>query len=141
MRSHALRLYVAAATMLVFFILWTVIAAKPWASAATRHGVDPRLAALDRRQRRLEHEARLVRQTLDRRWREYRSHLRRREAQIRRLDRRHAQQVAAAAQAASASAPTPVASSARVVTLPPAVRVVTLPPSTPPSTGTGSSRP
>ncbi len=142
MTSHISRLYVAAVSILVFFVLWAVIAAKPWADAATRHTVDPRLAALDRRQRRLEHEARLVRQTLDRRWHEYRSRLRRREAQIRRLNRRHAQEVAAAAQAAAAYVPTAVASSgARVVTLPPAVKVVTLPPAAAPSTSSGSSRP
>jgi hypothetical protein len=128
--------------MLVFFVLWAVIAAKPWATAATRPGVDPRLATLNRRQRRLEHEARLVKQTLDRRWHAYRVRLKRREAQIRRLQRRHAQEVAAAAQSASAYVPTAVASSgARVVTLPPAVKVVTLPPAASPSTGSGSSRP
>ena len=142
MKSYVLRVYVAAVTILVFFVLWAVIAAKPWADAATRHTLDPKLAALDRRQRRLEEEARLVKQTLDRRWSEYRSRLRRREAQIRRLKHRHAQQVAAAAQGSSAYVPTPVASlGARVVTLPPAVRVVTLPPATAPSTGSGSSHP
>jgi len=142
MKSHVLRLYVAAGTMLVFFVLWAVIATKPWADAATRHGVDPRLAALDRRQRRLEREARLVKRTLDRRWREYRSRLRRREAHIRRLDQRHAREVAAAAQSASAYVPASAApSGARVVTLPPRVKVVTLPPAASASTGSGSSHP
>jgi len=78
MKSNVLRFYVAAVTMLVFFVLWAVIAAKPWASAATHPGADPRVAALERRQRRLDREARLVKQTLDRRWREYRARLRRR---------------------------------------------------------------
>ncbi len=144
MKSHVVQLYVAAIAILVFFVLWAVVAARPWATAATRPGLDPRLVALDRRQRRLEHEARLVKQALDRRWREYRARLRRREAQIRMLERRHAQAVAAVAQAASAavtsSAPAPSAT-ASVVRLPPAVKVVTLPPAAAPSTSSGSSRP
>ena len=145
MKSHSLRLYVGAVTMLVFFVLWAVIAAKPWAKAATRPEKDPRLAALDRRQRRLEHEARLVKVALDRRWREYRARLQRREAQIRRLNRRHAEEVAAAAQVASSYAATVGSyggsAAARVVTLPPQVKVVTLPPATAPSTSSGSSHP
>jgi hypothetical protein len=143
MKSNVLRFYVAAVTMLVFFVLWAVIAAKPWASAATHPGADPRVAALERRQRRLDREARLVKQTLDRRWREYRARLRRREAEIRRLDRRHAQAVAAAARAASSyvASSAPASAAARVVTLPPSVKVVTLPPATAPSTSSGSSSP
>jgi Flp pilus assembly protein TadB len=144
MRSHVVRLYVAAVAIFVFFVLWAVIAAKPWAAGAAQPGVDPRLVALDRRQRRLEHESRLVKQALDRRWRAYRARLRRREAAIRSLDRRHAQEVAAAAQAASAhvASGAPVSSAAaRVVKLPPAVKVVTLPPAVAPSTSSGSSRP
>jgi hypothetical protein len=143
MTSNVVRFYIAAVTMLVFFVLWAVIASKPWASAASRPGVDPRLAALERRQRRLEHEAGLVKQTLDRRWHEYRAKLRRREAEIRRLNRRHAEAVAAAAQSASTyvSSSASTSSAARVVTLPPAVRVVTLPPAAAPSTSSGSSHP
>jgi riboflavin biosynthesis pyrimidine reductase len=142
MTSFALRLCVAAVTMLVFFVLWAVIAAKPWASAAAPQGRDPRLVALDRRQRRLTREARLVKRELDRRWHAYRLQLRRREARIRTLERRHAEQVVAAARLASAAssyaspaAAVPVASSgARVVALPPQVRVVTLPPAAAPAT-------
>jgi hypothetical protein len=145
MGSYVLRLYVFAATLLVFFVLWAVIAAKPWAKAAAGHSVpDPRLVALDRRQRRLQHETRLVKQELDRRWREYRLRLRRRQARIRTLERRHAEQVAAAARAASAApaySPGSAASAAQVVTLPPQVRVVTLPPAAAPATSSGSSHP
>lgn len=148
MSSHALRLYVFAVTLLVFFVLWAVIAARPWASAAGTHSRDQRLVALERRQRRLENEARVIRQRLDRRWREYRRRLHRREARIRMLERRHAQQVAAA-RLAGASATYPStgavgstgASAAQVVTLPPQVRVVTLPPAAAPATGSGSSHP
>jgi hypothetical protein len=150
MSSRVLRLYVFAATMLVFFVLWAVIATKPWARAASsRAAPDPRLAALDRRQHRLAREAGLVKQQLDRRWREYRQRLRLREVRIRTLEQRHAQQVAAAARAASATSSSAYSSvgapastaAAQVVTLPPQVRVVTLPPAAAPATSSGSSHP
>ncbi len=149
MGSRVLRLYIAAVTLLVFFVLWALIAARPWATTASRHALDPRLVALGRRQRRLQREAGVVKQTLDRRWREYRVRLRRREARIRLLERRHAEQVAAA-RAAAASTPSyastslvagPASSSARVVTLPPQVKVVNLPPASSPVTSSGSSHP
>jgi hypothetical protein len=144
-----LRLYVAGVTLLVFVVLWAAIAAKPWASTAARHGLDPRLAALNGRQHRLEREARLVKRTLDRRWRDYRRRLRQRQAQIHELERRHAAEVAAAARLAGAGstyAPASgttaaVSSAARVVTLPPQVKVVTLPPAAAPATSSGSSHP
>lgn len=149
MASRVLRLYVAAVTLLVFVVLWAVIAAKPWASTAVRHGLDPRLAALDGRQRRLEREARAVKRTLDRRWRDYRQRLLQRQAQIRKLERRHATEVAAAARlagtastyAAASGGAAAVSSTARVVTLPPQVKVVTLPPAAAPATSSGSSHP
>jgi hypothetical protein len=139
MTSHALRLYVAAVTLLVFFVLWAVIAAKPWAS--TGHaGLDPRLVALNHRQRRLELETRAVKQELDRRWRDYRRRLGKREALIHKLERRHAAQVAAARAAANAAAAYSAPSgapAAQVVAAAPQVRVVTLPP----ATSSGSSHP
>ncbi len=46
MRSHALRLYVFSITLLVFFVLWAVIAARPWAAA--RSVANPALKALAR---------------------------------------------------------------------------------------------
>lgn len=139
MTSHALRLYVASVTLLVFFVIWAVVAARPWASAG-KPAPDPRLVALNRRQRRLERETKAVKQEVDRRWREYRVRLRKREALIHRLERRHAAQVAAAkaaGAAAQASASISSAPAAQVVNLPPAVRVVTLPP----ATSSGSSHP
>jgi hypothetical protein len=142
MTSHALRLYVASVTLLAFFVLWAVIAAKPWAS--TGHtGPDPRLVALNRRQRRLERETRAVKQELNRRWLDYRRRLKTREALIHQLEHRHAAQVAAARAAASAAAVTyssagaSAAPAAQVVTAAPQVRVVTLPP----ATSSGSSHP
>lgn len=143
MSSHALRLYVASVTLLVFFVLWAVLAAKPWASSGRSAAPDPRLVALDRRQRRLEREAKVVKQELARRWREYRRRLRQREAKIRTLERRHAEQVAAARQAAAPTMHVPLstaASSAQAVIAPPQVRVVTLPAAAP-ATSSGSSHP
>lgn len=142
MTSHALRLYVAAVTLLVFFVLWAVVAAKPWASTGGKAAPDPRLVALNRRQRHLERETRIVRQQLDRRWREYRRRLHQREALIRKLERRHAAQVAAArAAAANAAVTYPAAAAAGApaaqVVAAPQVRVVTLPP----ATSSGSSHP
>lgn len=155
MKSHALRFYVVSVTLLVFFVLWAVVAARPWAAAkaATKPQLDPRLAALDRRERRLKRESAVVNRTLARRWDEYRRRLKAREARIRALQQAHARQVAAAAAAAARSsaaatpysaAPVgsaPAAASARVVTLPPTVKVVTLPPASAPATSSGSSHP
>jgi hypothetical protein len=141
--SRALRLHVVLVTLLVFVVLWAVVAARPWASTG-RSALDPRLAALERRQHRLAREARLVKRELDQRWNAYRQRLQRREAQIRTLERRHAAQLAAAAAAGAAATYTGVAgeaSGARVVTLPPQVRVVTLPPASSPATSSGSSHP
>ena len=133
MRSPALRLYVFSVTLLVFFVLWAVIAAKP---SAARSGASPALAA---RERHLRHEARVVEKTVHRRWAAYRRRLHAREAQIRALERRHAAELAAANAAASVAAYSAVPAS-RVVTLPPQVRVVTLPPAGA-STSSGSSHP
>jgi hypothetical protein len=139
---------VAAVTLLVFFVLWAAIAAKPWANAARRQGRDPRLVALDRRQRRLTREAQAVKRTLDRRWRDYRRQLRQREARIRTLERRHAEQLAAARVAGATSTYRPVgggapaaAPAARVVALPPQVKIVNVPPAAAPATSSGSSHP
>lgn len=141
MSSRTLRLYVAAVTLLVFFVLWAVVAAKPWASAGRHAAPDPRLVALGRRQHRLAREARLVKRELDRRWRDYRQRLRAREARIRTLERRHAAQLAAARAAAGSAQAYATAPAASVVTLAPQVRVVTLPPGSSPAASSGSSHP
>jgi hypothetical protein len=63
MASHTARLYVAAAALLTFFVLWAAIAAHPWRATAA----DPRLAQLAQRQRLLRREAVLVQRIVDRR--------------------------------------------------------------------------
>ncbi len=159
MKSHALRLYVVTVALLVFFVLWAVIAARPWAkAAASKPAIDPRLVRLDRRQQHLKREAKAVNRLLERRWAAYHRRLRAREALIHRLKQRHVQEVAAAraAQAQVGAVPvtyaaTPNAASAaqtgasaapaaRVVTLPPQVKVVNVP-APAAVTSSGSSHP
>jgi hypothetical protein len=94
MTNHVVRLYAAAAALAAFFLAWAGIAARPWVEPPR----DPRLAALVEREQRLQRDATLVQQVVDRRWAAYRATL--------------AQQQASAATA----------------TRSPSVRVVTLPP-------------
>jgi hypothetical protein len=122
--SHAGRLYALALTLVVFFLAWAVVAARPWAKAAP----DPRLQALAAREARLRHEAKLVNRLVTARWTAYRAALRLREQQIAAARARiaaaqlAAQRQAAAAQVAATAAPVSAAA--------PAVRVVNLPPLT-----------
>jgi hypothetical protein len=60
MTSHVGRLYVAAIAILVFFVVWAAVAAKPWRSTAP----DPRLQQLALRQQALKRETALVNQVL-----------------------------------------------------------------------------
>jgi hypothetical protein len=128
MTSHHGRLYALAASILLFFVVWAVIAARPWATtkAASR---DPQLVALAQREQRLRKEAGLVQQVVTRRYADYRKQfaaykvaLARRQAQIAAAKQAAAQQ---AAQLASVQQAAPAAASSsggvRVVTLPPLV--------------------
>lgn len=63
MTSPVVRLYAAASALTAFFLVWAGIAARPWAEPPT----DPRLAALAQREARLERDAALVRQVVERR--------------------------------------------------------------------------
>ena len=123
MTSHTGRLYTLASALVVFFLAWAVIAARPWATASP----DPRLRALDGRAARLRHEAKLVNHVVAARWAAYKVALRVRERQIAAAKAhiaaaRAVQRQAAAAAVAQQAAPTGAAA--------PAVRVVTLPPLT-----------
>ena len=95
MTNHLVRLYASAGALAAFFVAWAGIAARPWAEQP----LDPRTAALEQREQRLQRDATLVPQVVDRRWAAYRAAL----AQSR-------------TQAGRADAPAP---SVRVVTLPP----------------------
>lgn len=124
------RLSLLAAAILVLFLSWAFIAARPWAA----HGAappDPRVRALVAREVRLRHDAVLVRRLVEGRWRHYRVALHHRRLVIAKANthHRHALAVAAAAQqsavqAASIRASTPNYSSASSA---PPVRIVTLP--------------
>jgi hypothetical protein len=100
MTSHVGRLYALALTVLVFFVTWALVSARPWASTQTTQ--DPRLQALAARERQLRAEAKRVERIVERRWAAYRRRL---------AVRKHA---IAAARRAAAQAP-----AVRVVTLPP----------------------
>ena len=116
MTSHTGRLYGLAVALVVFFLTWAVVAARPWASAKP----DPRLAALAARERRVRHESLVVRRIVRRRWAVYRVRLKHRQAAI-----------AAANAAAQAAARRAAAQQTRALAAPsPAVRVVNLPPLT-----------
>ena len=105
--SH--RTYAVVLALVVFFVSWAAVAAKPWATAKP----DPRLAALAQREQRLRADAKLVEQVVAQRMAAYRVAL------------KHRQTLIAQAKTRSLQA-TQVASIQRA----PAVRVVNLPPLT-----------
>jgi multidrug efflux pump subunit AcrA (membrane-fusion protein) len=114
MTSHHGRLYTLALGLVVFFLAWAVVAARPWGAPAA---VDPRHQGLIAREQRLRHEAVLVNRIVTRRWAVYHKALRARNAEIAAAKARAAQQAQQAQQAASYSAA--AAPSVRVVNLPP----------------------
>jgi hypothetical protein len=71
MTDHVVRLYAAAAALVVFFLAWAAVAARPWATARP----DPAVAALTVREQRLQTESLLVKKLVDRRWIAYRAAL------------------------------------------------------------------
>lgn len=98
--SH--RTYAVAMALVVFFLAWAAVAARPWAPAK----VDPRVDALRAREQRLRADATLVSNVVDSRWAAYRVALRARQAQI----------AQARTMQAARTAPAPAV---RIVTLPP----------------------
>jgi hypothetical protein len=108
MVSHTGRLYSLALALVVFFLAWAVVAARPWGATAS----DPRLKALTVREAQLRHEARLVNQVVALRWAAYRSALKARTAQIAAAKAQATQQLASVSSGYSSG-------SVRVVTLPP----------------------
>ncbi|HSC51277.1 MAG TPA: hypothetical protein VLD16_13525 [Gaiellaceae bacterium] len=133
MTNHVVRLYAFAGAVLVLFLTWATIAARPWASHASTKA-DPRWTALAAREQRLRHDSLVVQRVVARRWRVYRVQLAARQRAISAAVKQHQQQLAAARAAAAAttsvsssgySAPSSSGYSAA-----PSVRVVTLPPVT-----------
>ena len=125
MTSHHGRLYAIALALVVFFLAWAVVAARPWATASA----DPRLRTLTIRQAQLQHEAKLVQKVVAARWARYRVQLKARRALIARVNAARAAASAAAARASAAAAaqvaaPVAAAAPVQVVNLP-AAHVVT----------------
>jgi hypothetical protein len=104
MTSHVGRLYALALALVVFFVLWAGIAARPWAATAA----DPKVAALAAREQQLRREQVIVQKLVARRWAVYRNQLARRKVEIASARRQQLTTVATA----------------------PAVRIVNLPPLT-----------
>ena len=115
MTSHTGRLYGLALALVVFFLAWAVLAARPWAGAAA----DPRLRALAAREVRLRHEAKLVNRLVATRWKAYKAALRLRETQIAAATACRCAATRAAAAVQSTPAAAAASSAVRVVTLPP----------------------
>ncbi len=121
MANHLVRVYTAAASIVVFFLLWALVAAHPW-EAASATPVDPRLAALAKREKHLQQRARKVKLVVDRRWALYERRLRKRQWQIAVAEQRHLRELEAsrasavrAAQVATAQASQARAYAASVV--------------------------
>jgi len=81
MTSHVGRLYALALALLVFFLTWALVAARPWAAKAFAQD-DPRLAALAAREEKLRRQSELVRRIVGRRWALYRRQLAARKAEL-----------------------------------------------------------
>jgi hypothetical protein len=77
MTSHVGRLYAAAIAIVVLFLSWAAIAARPWASAALP-AQDPRVQALQARELRLRAESIRVQKIVQHRWAVYRTEVARR---------------------------------------------------------------
>jgi hypothetical protein len=99
MRHRTARSYLATAALLVFLLLWVTVAAKPW-SSPVKPAADPRLVALNARQRHLQQESAIVKRLVAKRWAVYQHRLAARRRQIDAAKRAYADRVAAAQAAA-----------------------------------------
>jgi hypothetical protein len=127
MTNHTVRLYAFALALVILFLTWATVAAKPWASQQ-KAAADPRVKALVLRQKRLRHDTVVVQRLVALRWRRYQARLRVRKAAIAVAVRKHKQALAAAQLAASYSAPSYSGGGGSYSA--PAVRTVVLPPIT-----------
>jgi hypothetical protein len=117
MTNHVVRLYAVALALVVLFLTWAVVAARPWAASAAQQ--DPRIVALERREAALRRKSVRVERQVKRRFAAYEVRLRKRKRAIAAIE--------AANASAAAAAP---AVSAAPSTAPPSVGVVSLPPIT-----------
>lgn len=138
MTSNLGRVYAIALAIVVFFLTWAVIAARPWVSAPEAK-TDPRIAALNARERRLRKDAVEIRAIVQKRWAVYQAQLVRRKQLI--AVRKKAQQALLAQQALAARQAQVVqrAPSSQAAPAPSAPIVRVAPPASPPATQTKSS--
>jgi hypothetical protein len=108
MTSHVGRLYALTFALVVFFLGWAAIAARPWARTA-----DPRLQALAVREAQLRREAALVKQLVAQRHAIAQAQLQAQQAGI------ATGKSAAAASTSASSAPASPSLPVKVVNLPP----------------------
>ena len=113
MTNHGARLYALAGAILVFLVAWAAAAAHPWQQTHRAQALDPRVAALQVREKRLRNESVRVQRIVDRRWAHYRDALAKRKKEIAAVKK---EQQAWAAATATSAAPAP---SVHVVTLAP----------------------
>ena len=116
MTNHVARLYAVALSLVVFFLSWAVVSARPWA-VHPAPGKDSRLVALERREARLQTESVRVRRIVKRRFHRYEARLRARRRRIAAIRAANAQAAARAVSARISSASS--APSVGVVSLPP----------------------
>ena len=132
MTDHVARLYAGALALLVFFVVWAVVAAKPWAEAGE---TDPRMAAIERREQRLMGESKRVNKVVQRRFAKYQRRLARRKREIAEAEAAAAAAAAAVPAAPATSGVAPASSAPAAAAAPPPVAVT----AAPPVTSTGSS--
>ena len=73
MTSAIGRFWATTVALVVFFVLWAALSARPWVSASKP--TDPRLAALQAREQKVQTRALAAQQTLNKRWAAYRAAL------------------------------------------------------------------
>ena len=134
MTNATRRLSIASIAILVLFLSWAFVAARPWAVHASA-AQDPRVQLLAQREARLRHDAVLVNHVVARRWKHYQVALHKRQRAIARAKATHAHQLVAARQAAASVAAAQVSAPSRsyssggstATAAAPPVRIVTLP--------------
>jgi hypothetical protein len=115
MTNHVARLYAVSLALVVLFLTWAVVAARPWAASAAEK--DPRIVALERREAKLRRRSVRVEREVTRRFAAYEARLRKRKRAIAAIQAANAS--AAAAVPAAAGAPSAAAPSVAPVSLPP----------------------
>jgi hypothetical protein len=118
MTNHVARLYAIALTLVVFFVTWAVVSARPWVAQATP-AKDPRLVALAQREARVHAESIRVRRILKHRYHVYKMQLRERKHQIAAIEAANARAAATVTVSSSSSWAAPAVPSVGVVSAPP----------------------